>query len=183
MLGHLTGRVIKPGVVATAGIGWVVTSPDELTVGSEVSLHITSIMRDQGINFYGFVDPDDQLFFEALIKVPKVGPQIALSLLKEYTPPVLAHHIASSNLVALSKVPGVGKRSAETICAMVHVPRCVSPTPAEVTLVDEVITSLGALGFDPELAASAARQAQANSPELSDEELLRRALSLLRSGS
>lgn len=180
MIGYLEGTVLGSGVILTGGIGWVVGSPDALTPGEKVALRVTTLTRDGTISLYGFCDPQDQVLFEALIKVPKVGPQAALAILRTFSPGEFAQIVVETNPSALTKVPGIGQKTAETIVAMVKVPPSVTPDPAAASVSHEVVGSLISMGFPPESAALAVNQALETTEELSDEELLRQSLNLVR---
>jgi len=179
MIGFLRGRVIKPGVVETGGIGWAVSSPDTLVVGDEVALHITTIMREGSIALYGFGDESAQVMFEALCKVTRVGPSAALSLLRTHSPGQIVSLVKSKDVSQLAKAPGLGKKTAEMICAALVLPDIAadeSVTPLEV----EVASTLAELGFDE--AAAQKVVSELVTKGVSDEAtLLREAMSVLRS--
>jgi Holliday junction DNA helicase RuvA len=175
----LHGRVIKPGVVETNGIGWAVACPTDLVVGDDVALHITSVGRDGTMAFYGFVDEADQRMFDALCKVTRVGPSMALAVLRHYPAGELAALLGARDAAAIAKAPGVGKKTAELICSMCVVPDGVEASRIEVSLDYEVVATLCELGFDEARAREAVARAQGAG--VSDEaQLLREALAELR---
>ena len=180
MIGFLRGHVVKPGVVETGGIGWAVSSPDSLVVGSEVAVHVTTVMREGSIALYGFLDEDAQALFEALCKVTRVGPSVALSLLRLYTPGQVVAFVRADDAGQLAKAPGLGKKTAELICSMIVLPEQVSAEAEAMPLEVEVANTLTDLGFDEAAARRVVRELLSGG--VSDEaSLLREAMSVLRS--
>jgi Holliday junction DNA helicase RuvA len=180
MIGFLRGRVIKAGVVETSGIGWLLLSPDALVVGQDVALHVTTLTRDGTISLYGFIDEQDQALFESLIKVPRVGPAVALAILRRFSPGEVVSIIRDGQVDTLSGVSGVGKKTAELICTTAQLPSDVAADPGAASLSHEVISSLVDLGFDVTAATQAVASVIEEQGEVSDEALLRGALSSLR---
>ena len=184
MIGYLEGEVKTPGVIVANGIGWSIVSPDELVVGTSTQIHVTTVMRDSQITLYGFVDPVDQDLFDALTKVSRVGPSMAIAILAALTPGQLAQIIADRNASALAKVPGIGKKTAEVICTFLSLPSGVlaentAPSPDE-----EVVATLVSLGFNSHNATAALDQARRLiGPDLDEATLLRQAMSILRTNS
>lgn len=84
-------------------------------VGTEVSLRIHTRVREDAIILYGFVTADEKRTFDILIAAHGVGPSVALGLLAVYSPLELRHIIAMDDSEALSKVPGIGKKTAARI--------------------------------------------------------------------
>ena len=194
MIGFLRGQVVKAGVVEAGGIGWSVHSPDPMEVGSDIVLHVTTIARDGSMALFGFVDPTDQLLFDALLRVARVGPAMAINILATFSPGELASVIQERDVDRLFKVTGVGRKSAETICSLMVLPPGIE---AEVTEdqpavgCHEVVATLVDLGFDERKADDAVRSILQGQPggstttmgegALDETTLLRQALSLLRS--
>jgi len=183
MIGYLRGTVIKPGVVEANGIGWLVASPDELSPGALVELHVTPVARDGFVSFYGFSDEADQQLFDALCKVNRVGPQVALAVLRSLSPGELVAIVRDKNAAALAKVPGVGKKTAETICGFMELPKGIEADEAVASLSHEAVGTLVDLGFAENEASAVVAELVAAQPEIDDASLLRGALAALRSAS
>ena len=187
MIGYLRGTVSKPGVVETGGIGWAVLCPDPLVVGAVVELHVTTLARDGSMALYGFVDPIDQQLFDALLRVPRVGPSMAVAILATFTPGQLAGVIAANDASALAAAPGVGKKSAETICAMVALPAGVEPDEdsgsTEQAIGHDVVATLVDLGFDAHRCDEAVASLVAAGGWADEADLVRQALGLVRATS
>ena len=83
MIGYLRGQIVKPGGIDVSGVGYSFQGCDVFAIGDEATLHVTTL-SPQGVSvLYGFIDPLDQLLFSALIKIPRIGPAAALSILLE----------------------------------------------------------------------------------------------------
>jgi Holliday junction DNA helicase RuvA len=84
-------------------------------VGAEALLHTHLILRDDGINLYGFASEQERELFLLLTQVQSVGPKVALAVLSGGTPRDLMNAIASADSARFQAVPGIGKRTAERI--------------------------------------------------------------------
>ena len=115
--GVLTGRQGDVVVVDVHGVGYCVRVPLGflLTEGSPVSLHIHTAVRDDAIDLYGFPAEEELLFFRQLMTVSSVGPKTALSIMSVAEPAALKRAIAAGDASTLTKVFGIGKKSAERI--------------------------------------------------------------------
>ena len=124
MIAMLRGAVAAKGadhmVVDVHGVGYQVFAPSktvmELGEGEECLLHVSTIVREDAITLYGFISTADRDAFNILRGVNKIGPKSALSILSSMGMEALANAVASDDVRALSKVPGVGKRTAERLC-------------------------------------------------------------------
>ena len=84
-------------------------------VGATQKLFTSLIWKETGPSLYGFCEVQDLDLFEKLINVSGVGPKLALSLLGHYTPSDLASFFQSADIKALSRVPGIGNKTAERL--------------------------------------------------------------------
>lgn len=129
MIGYLSGRIVSRdarglvlGVGAALGsIGYRVFLPDrspyrELSFGCNVELYISTCVRENSIDLYGFMTDFEMSFFELLLEASGVGPKLAMSLLSHRSPLELSSAIVGENLAVLTSVPGVGKKTAERLC-------------------------------------------------------------------
>ncbi len=121
MIGKLTGVLAgKQGdsvVVDVQGVGYCVRVPVAiiLTEGAPISLHIHTAVRDDAIDLYGFLEAEELGFFRQLMTVSSVGPKTALSIMSVAQPSALKRAIAAGDASTLTKVFGIGKKSAERI--------------------------------------------------------------------
>ncbi len=123
MIAYLEGTIQSIGensaVVLTNGIGYrVFVMPSfilQTKVGSSVSLHTHQYVREDALELYGFDRPEELLMFETLIGITGVGPKTALGILSLTTPEQLRTAVASGNVALLTKVSGVGRKTAERL--------------------------------------------------------------------
>ncbi len=106
-------------VVDVHGVGLLVHTPPRVAAaartGSEVELATTMIVREDSMTLYGFDATADRDTFEIAQTVSGVGPRVALAIVSVLSPEELAAAVANDDLATLTKVPGIGKKSAERI--------------------------------------------------------------------
>lgn len=123
MIASVRGLVRHVGldhlVVEVGGVGLLVhTTPAtaaEARSGQEVVLETTLVVREESLTLYGFAGQDAKALFEQVQTVSGVGPRLALAMLSVHTPDAVRRALAQGDLVALTKVPGIGKKSAERL--------------------------------------------------------------------
>ena len=125
MIAHLTGSVIFAGdryvIVETGGVGYKVRITTDalysLQKGAEkkVSMWIHTIVREDALDLYGFQNQNELEFFEMLISVSGIGPKSALGILNVAPIDHLKEAIAMGDTAALTKVSGIGSKSAQKI--------------------------------------------------------------------
>lgn len=121
MIAKLTGEVadVRAGqvVVMVGGVGYLiaVTNGSGYVLGSTVSLHTYLAVRENALDLYGFNTLDELAMFETLIKLPKIGPKTAMQILAQADLETLKKAARTDDPVFLSKMTGIGKKSAEKI--------------------------------------------------------------------
>lgn len=124
MIGKLKGVVAadEPPVVTldVRGVGYEVQIPagtlGRARVGEgEVELWVHTVVRADALELFGFSDEAERRIFRLLINVPNVGPRTALGVMSALTTRDLAQAIRASDTARLTKVPGVGKKTAERL--------------------------------------------------------------------
>ena len=122
MIAHLRGRLIakhpNQAIVETGGVGYdiVISVPtfSELPgIGGEVALHIHTHVREDQIALFGFVRPEEKHLFEKLLSVSGIGPKLAITILSGMTAPDMAAAIKGNDVAKLTRIPGIGKKTAE----------------------------------------------------------------------
>src|SRR5215475_14511727 len=122
MIAHLRGRLISKhpnqAIVEAGGVGYdvVITVPtfsDLPGAGSEVALHIHTHVREDALALYGFLRPEEKQLFEKLITVSGIGPKLAITILSGMPAEEMASSIRANDLARLTKIPGVGRKTAE----------------------------------------------------------------------
>ncbi len=105
-------------VIDVAGVGYLVYSPHALerfTLGERVALHTHLAVRENALDLYGFQSEDELEMFELLIDLPKIGPKTALQIMTQADVELLRSSALSGDASYLSKISGIGKKSAEKI--------------------------------------------------------------------
>lgn len=123
MFEFIKGRVVtvKPDrvVLQTGGLGFSVRVPLRLSQyiqkEQEIKIYTSSILKEESIEIYGFLDPYEKDFFEELIKISGIGPKIAMNIISTYDRETIQKIIAEEDLKALSRIPGIGKKTAQRI--------------------------------------------------------------------
>lgn len=125
MIGWLSGQIVdkpQPGkiVLDVNGVGYdVETSLNsffELEAhNKEVGLHIHTIVREDALLLYGFLAKQERSLFRALIKVNGIGPRLAMAILSSISPDEFIQCIQQENSALLTKLPGIGKKTAERL--------------------------------------------------------------------
>lgn len=104
-------------VVLVSEVGWRVhvapSFAQELSVGAEVTMHTSMVVREDSMTLFGFRSRDERIVFERLQTVSGIGPRIALAALTVLSPDDLRRAVASNDLAALQRIPGVGRKSAQ----------------------------------------------------------------------
>jgi Holliday junction DNA helicase RuvA len=118
--GEVLYRMGGEVVIEAAGVGYkLAVSSQTLSAvpaaGEQARLFTHLVLRDDGINLYGFSTQSERELFLMLIGVQSVGPKVALAVLSGGTPRELLNAIASGDSARFQAVPGIGKRTAERI--------------------------------------------------------------------
>ncbi len=119
--GHLAGRGADWVDIDVQGVGFhaAISARDAAALpgaGRELTLLTEMLVRDDGVFLYGFLEAEERSAFRALLGVASVGPKTALAILGVFTLRQLSDAIVREDLVALSRVPGVGKKTAQRLC-------------------------------------------------------------------
>lgn len=121
MIGLLTGTVrgSRGGrlIVDVGGVGYLIAvrSVFDHAEGDAVTLHTHLAVRENALDLYGFVAPEELSVFEKLITVPKIGPKTAMQILMQADIATLKHAILTQDPVYLTKMSGIGKKTSEKI--------------------------------------------------------------------
>ena len=124
MIGSLHGQLAEKQpsrlVVDVQGVGYELQVPLSTfyglgEVGSDVSLRVHTHVREDALALFGFATRLELDVFERLITISGVGPRLALAVLSGIEPPELVRAVRVGDVVRLTKIPGVGKKTAERI--------------------------------------------------------------------
>lgn len=197
MIASLTGVVEHVGldrvVLAVGGVGLLVhTTPATAAscrTGARLQLATALIVREDSLTLYGFGSVDEREMFETVQSVSGVGPRIALAMLSVMGPQDLRGALSGGDTKSLTRVPGIGAKSAERLVLelrdKVGAPGSVAqPTTAGVGGTDwrsQVSEALTGLGYSAKQAGDAVAAVAAEHPDERDvSTLLRFALRGLR---
>ncbi|HPB72414.1 MAG TPA: Holliday junction branch migration protein RuvA [Phycicoccus sp.] len=123
MIAAVRGSVVRVGldrvVVLVGGVGLLVhTTPATAASarrGDDIALATTLVVREDALTLYGFLGDDEREMFETVQSVSGVGPRLALAMLSVMGPDELRLALASGDTKSLTKVPGVGPKSAQRL--------------------------------------------------------------------
>lgn len=188
MIASVTGRLETRGtnylILSVGGIGLKVFVPtvhlDRWSrIGQEVMLHTYLHVRESELTLYGFPDPEERSLFEMLIAVSGIGPKLGLAVLSSLSANALRAAIAQGRTETLSRVPGIGDKTARRLIFHLQDKVTLQMGPAAVPMLTdadaEVIAALTSLGYSV-VEAQAAVQRLPRDEEMPIGERLRQAL-------
>jgi Holliday junction DNA helicase RuvA len=191
MIGSVRGRIASKTppqlTVEVGGLGYELEAPMSTffllpSVGEEVRLLTHLVVREDAHILYAFGTENERRLFRSLIKVSGVGPKIALALLSGISVEAFALCVQNEDIAALTRVPGIGRKTAERLVVEMRDRLGPATDPAVIATASapapnpqaEAFGALVALGYRP---AEATRLLKAAGPGThSTEELIRRAL-------
>ena len=123
MIASLRGTVLSVGltsaVIETGGVGMSIqatpTTLSGLRAGEEALVHTEMVVREDSLTLFGFADTDERDSFRTLMSAKGVGAKLALAMLAVHTPNALRRAIASQDVAALTRVPGLGPKGAQRV--------------------------------------------------------------------
>jgi Holliday junction DNA helicase RuvA len=123
MIASVRGTVLAvrldAAVVEVGGVGLLVQAAPAtlagLRVGATTTLATSLVVREDSLTLFGFSDSDEREVFEVVQTVSGVGPRLALAMLAVHTPDGLRRAVATEDLTALKRVPGIGHKGAQRI--------------------------------------------------------------------
>ena len=171
MIGRLHGKLLEKNppqiLIDVSGVGYEVDVPMSTfcnlpEVGGELTLHTHFVVREDAQLLYGFASLAERAVFRALIKISGVGPKIALALLSGITVDQLKDAVDRGETGLLTKVPGIGKKTAERL--VLELKGKLAGTGAAAAAVPtsgaraDVAAALIALGYSEREAAAATKK-------------------------
>jgi Holliday junction DNA helicase RuvA len=192
MIGRLRGTLVSKQppslLIEVGGVGYDVDAPmstiyDLPATGKEVTLLTHYAVKEDGVALYGFLRESERAMFRNLIKVSGIGAKIALAVLSGVATDELARLVHAGDVVALTKIPGIGKKTAERMVVElrdrvdavgVRLPSSIVGEAAPVDPVGEATVALQHLGYKPVEASRLVQKAAADGD--SAEAIIRKAL-------
>ncbi len=158
MIARLRGAVLalKPplAVIDVGGVGFKIscsqTALEQMSVGRPADLHTHLIVREDDLSLYGFASEDEAALFQLLLTVSGIGARTGLAMLSRLSPDAARTAIVNGQIDTLSRVPGIGKKTAEKIVFALRDKLGgldVAPTIPMSASDTEVIAALTSLGY------------------------------------
>jgi len=162
MIAHLRGKLLvkhpNQAIVDVQGVGYDVTISvptfSELpSAGTEVALHIHTHVREDVIALYGFLRTAEKTLFEKLLTVSGIGPKLAITILSGMPADEMVGAIRSGDVARLTKIPGIGRKTAERMVLELrdklppstNAPEAAAPVMSPVE--EDVMSALMNLGY------------------------------------
>jgi Holliday junction DNA helicase RuvA len=197
MIAFLRGRLFSKSpnqvIVECGGVGYDVTIsvatftslPPE---GAEARLHIYTHVREDQLALFGFAEPEEKRLFERLLTISGIGPKLAITVLSGIDAARLVTAIRNSDHATLTRIPGIGKKTAERIVLELKDKlddMAVAPSAAVARYGpagDDALSALVNLGYARPVAQRAIETAIAKQPEAAEdfEVLFRAAMAAIR---
>jgi Holliday junction DNA helicase RuvA len=191
MIGRLHGKIIvkRPPwlLLDVGGVGYELECPMSTFYelpepGREVTLATHYAVKEDTVALYGFHREAERTLFRTLIRISGVGAKTALSILSGVSVDAFAHLVQAGDIAALTRVPGIGKKTAERILVELRdradelggSSGAIAMPGIAADPESEAVTALQALGYKPAEALRMARQATAEGDDA--EVIIRKAL-------
>lgn len=174
MIASLRGKVILKRanrvIVDVGGVGYELSVPltvlEALPDNGDAFFHVHTALRENALELYGFVAPEEKALFEMLITVSGIGPRTSLAILSGTSPDGFRQAILSGNIRKLTAIPGIGKKTAERIVLELKEKirknmfrsACSPEMESSASMEEDLISSLVNLGYKEKPAAEAARK-------------------------
>ena len=187
MIGRIAGILVEKNppqvVVLAAGVGYEIDVPMSTfynlpRVDEPVVLLTHLVVREDAHLLFGFLTANERAVFRQLLKISGVGPKVALSVLSGLSVDDLSAAVAAGDASRLTRVPGVGKKTAERLLLELRdkLPAAVALARTTAPHGSDVLNALLGLGYNEREAQAAVKQL---SPDLALTDAIRQALKLL----
>lgn len=184
MIGALRGKLIKKSptsiIVDVNGVCYVVQIPlstFERLHGEEIFIYTHTVLREDSLQLYGFLTEDEKEIFSALLNVNGIGPKTGLNILSYLQPGEFIKAIEEEDLKRLTKIPGLGKKTAQRLLLEFR-DKIPVKMEKEVAVYDDVISALVNLGY-PKTQAKDAVEKVRKKGLTTIEDILKEALKIL----
>jgi Holliday junction DNA helicase RuvA len=194
--GKLASKQPNSAILDVNGVGYEVTIPVTTfyvlgEIGSDVSLKIHTHVREDALLLYGFATPRDKELFLKLISVSGIGPKVAITMLSGMQAPELITAIQKNDLGRLTAIPGVGRKTAERVVvelrdklgkinlAEEELAAMPESTAADLTIQEDTIAALIALGYPKPIAEKSVSAAMREDGDMTIQAVLKRSLKRL----
>ena len=195
MIALLRGRVLdkQPNrlIVDVQGVGYEVHVPlstfyETGDPGADITLRVHTHVREDALQLYGFLTVLEQQVFERLIGISGIGPKLAIAVLSGIDPRELVGAVRRGDVVRLTAIPGIGKKTAERIVLELRdrlkqldpgpaVDAAAAAAPAD-RLREDLVSALVNLGYHRPQAEKSVESALNSNADLAFDQALRRVL-------
>ena len=172
MIGRLSGTLLEKNppqiLLDVQGVGYEIDVPMSTfynlpQLNEKVVLHTQFVVREDAQLLYGFLTHEERLAFRQLLKISGVGPKLALSVLSGLSLADLASAVANKEAGRLTKIPGVGKKTAERLLLelqgkFVTAGALFTAGTKDISASSDIVNALQALGYNEKEADWAAKQ-------------------------
>jgi len=171
MIGRISGTLVEKNfpqiVVSCGGVGYEIDVPMSTfyplpRTGEEVTLLTHLVVREDAHLLYGFITAPERAAFRQLLKISGVGPKVALSVLSGLSVDDLSAAVASEDAGRLTKIPGIGKKTAERLVLELRdkLPKTLTTVRSETAAAagGDVLVALLGLGYNEREAQAAIKQ-------------------------
>jgi Holliday junction DNA helicase RuvA len=200
VIAHIRGQILSKApnavVLDCGGVGYelaisVATYTELRDIGAEDRLHVHTHVREDALQLFGFAEPAEKRLFEKLLTISGIGPKLAITVLSGISAERLVGAIRGGDHATLTKIPGIGKKTAERVVLELK-DKLDDMAGVAMTSAGEVVVSLGVVADDvlsalvnlgyPRAAAQKAVETAAKDKEVSGdfERLFRAAMGAVR---
>jgi len=198
VIAHLRGQIFSKTpnsvILDCNGVGYelaisVATFTELGNEGTEAKLHVHTHVREDALALFGFADLTEKRLFEKLLTISGIGPKLAITVLSGISADRLVGAIRAGDHATLTKIPGIGKKTAERVVLelkdklddMTGIAPAQPAAPSLGAVADDVLSALVNLGYPRPIAQKAVETAAKDPTVASDfEKLFRAAMSAVR---
>jgi Holliday junction DNA helicase RuvA len=199
VIAHLRGQILSKSpnavVVDCGGVGYelaisVATYTEIGDVGAEARLHVYTHVREDAFLLFGFVEITEKRLFEKLLTISGIGPKLAITVLSGISAERLVGAIRGGDHATLTKIPGIGKKTAERVVLELKdklddlagfAAAGVGAKPSLGATAEDVLSALVNLGYPRPVAQKAVESAAKDAAVAGDfERLFRAAMAAVR---
>ncbi len=156
MIAHIRGQILSKApnavVLDCNGVGYelaisVATYTELREIGAEARLHVHTHVREDALQLFGFAEPAEKRLFEKLLTISGIGPKLAITVLSGISAERLVGAIRGGDHATLTKIPGIGKKTAERVVLELK-DKLDDMAGVAMTPGGEVVVSLGVVADD-----------------------------------
>lgn len=198
MIAHIRGQIFSKSpnsvVVECAGVGYelaisVATFTELGNEGATAALHVHTHVREDALALFGFAELAEKRLFEKLLTISGIGPKLAITVLSGISAERLVGAIRAGDHATLTKIPGIGKKTAERVVLelkdklddMQGAAPQNAAAPSLGAVADDVLSALVNLGYPRPVAQKAVETAAKDAANAAEfEKLFRAAMGAVR---